>query len=190
MGTLVVFEVANRTTEPIELVFASLHYKSFRKLSTVPERSHIAPPGTTTKSLAIFPIALPVETPKFRLELGMLGVRSNSGYNIALDIGLNSAELDAPKAKKRRGRRTNLPFAARLGLGVAVLAASFGSLTLLPNTVSPPAPLAPPKPSRVIPKEAIAASDPFVDALQDHDIVRAVNCSLRMSFRDGSLLGR
>jgi hypothetical protein len=88
-----------------------------------------------------------------------------------LDIGLNSAEIDAPKAKKWRGCRTNLPFAARLGLGAAALAAFFGGLTLLPDAA---APLAPPETFKQLPTEAIAASDTFIDALKDHDTAGAL----------------
>jgi hypothetical protein len=170
-GLLLVLQVVNRTTEPLELVFSRLHYKSCRVLARVLKRSQVAPPGVTTTTLAIFPIALPVETPKFRLELGILGVRSNTGYNVALDVGLNSAELDAPKAKRRRGRRTNLPFSARFGLGAASLAAFFGSLTLLPDAAPPPAP---PERSKEIPTEAVAVSDTFVDALKGHDTAGAL----------------
>jgi len=172
-GMLLAFQVVNRTTEPLELVFSRLHYKSCHVLAGALERSQVTPPGATSTNLAIFPIALPVETPKFRLELGMLGVR-DTGYNLALDIGLNSAELDARKAKKRRGRRTNLPFAARLGLSAAALATLFGGLTLLPDTVPPPVPLAPPKTTREVPAEAIAAGDLFAVALKNQDTTRAL----------------
>ena len=111
-GTLFVFQIVNRTTEPFELVFSRLHYKSCHILASVLERSQVTQPGATSTNLAIFPVALPVETPKFRLELGMVGVR-NTRYNLALDIGLNSAELDAPKAKRQRGRRWVVPTDSR-----------------------------------------------------------------------------
>ena len=136
MGLLVVFQVLNRTSEPLELVFTRLRHKACRVRATVPERPHIAPPGVITTSLAIFPIALPVETPKLRLEFGMFGSRTSTGYNITLDVGLNSTKLDSPKTKKRRGRRTNLPVFARLGLGMAALAVLLGGLTMLPKTVA------------------------------------------------------
>jgi len=170
-GLLLVFQVVNRTTEPLELVFSRLHYKSCRVLATRPKHSQVAPPGVTTKSMAMYPIALPVETPKFRLELGMLGVRSNAGYNVALDIGLNSAELDEPKATRRRGRRTNLPLAARFGLGAAALAAFFGSLTLLPEAAPAPPP---PASSSEVPAEAVAVTDAFVAALKNQDTIGAL----------------
>jgi hypothetical protein len=171
LGTLVVFQVVNRTTQPLELVFARLHYKSCRVLATVPERSHVAPPGVTTRSLAIFPIALPVEAAKFRFECGMLGSRNKVAYNIAFDIGLNSAELGAATARRWRGRRTNLPFAARLGIGAAALATFFGSLTFLPDAAAPPLL---PEASRKVPAGATAVSDMFVDALLDQDTAGAL----------------
>ncbi|MGH2775167.1 MAG: hypothetical protein ACRDJT_07025 [Actinomycetota bacterium] len=162
MGLLIVFQVFNRTDEPLELVFTRLRHKACRVMATTPERPHVAPPGVTTTSFAIFPIALPVETPKLRLEFGVLGARTSTGYNVALDVGLHSTKLDPPKTKRWRGRRTNLPLATRFGLGAVAVAAFFGSLTLLPNATTTPV-------RSGAPASAREASDTFADALMRND---------------------
>lgn len=162
MGLLIVFQVFNRTREPLELAFTRLRHKACRVLASTPERPHTAAPGVTTTSFVLLPIALPVETPKLRLEFGILGLSSNTAYNVTLDFGLHSAELEPPKTKKWRGRWTSLPFPARFGLGAA-LAAFFGSLTLLPD--STPALSARPE----APPAARMASDTFADALMRND---------------------
>ena len=163
MGLLIVFQVFNQTREPLELAFTRLRHKACRVLASTPERPHTAAPGVTTTSFVLLPIALPVETPKLRLEFGMIGLNSNTAYNVTLDFGLHSAELEPSKTKKWRGRRTSLPFLARFGLGAAVLAAFFASLTLLPDstTALSARPEAPPA--------ARMTSDTFADALMRND---------------------
>lgn len=113
-----------------------MRHKGCRVLATVPEGPRVAPPGVTTTALAILPLALPVETPKMRIEFGLIGARTSTAHNVTLDVGLNSAQLDPPKAKRWRGRWTSLPLIARFGLGAATLAVLLGGLTMLPETVA------------------------------------------------------
>jgi len=169
MGLLVVFQVLNRAKEPVELVFGRLRHKACRVTATVPERPHVAPPGVTTTSLVMFPIALPVETPKLRLEFGMIGTRSSTAYNVAFDVGLHAAKLDPPKAKKWQGRRTNLSLAARLGLGAAALFTLMAGLTQLPE------PVVANVPAEGSPPAASAVALEFVEATFERDRAAALD---------------
>jgi hypothetical protein len=163
MGLLVVFQVLNRTTEPLELAFTRLRNKVCRVLASTPERPHVAPPGVTTTSMAILPVALPVETEKLRLEFGLIGNRTSTAYNVTLDVGLHSAKLDAPKTKRWRGRLTALPFPARLGLaaaGVAVLLGGTAQLSQPVDANTPP---------KGVPSAAANVSHEFLNAAYEGD---------------------
>jgi hypothetical protein len=157
MGLLVVYQVFNRTAEPLELAFTRLRHKACRVLASIPERPHAAPPSVTTTSMAILPIALPVETEKLRLEFGVIGSRTNTAYNVTFDVGLHSAELDPPKTKRWRGRLTTLPLPARLGL------AAVGLAVLLGGTAQLPQPAANTRPEGT-PAAAVHVADEFVNA--------------------------
>jgi hypothetical protein len=157
MGLLIVFQVFNRTPEPLELAFTRLRHKACRVLASIPERPHVAPPGVTTTSMAILPIALPVEMQKLQLEFGLIGSRTSTAYNVTLDVGLHAAKLDSPKTKRWRGRLTTLPLPARLGLAAAGVALLLGGTAQLPKPSTHPRP-------EGTPAAAAEVADRFVTA--------------------------